>query len=118
MINELAAATQAQVTAEIVAAAVREAATATATAVRETAIAAVNVKSNEDSTALIAIAELKTKMVYLEGQINNFESTFKEIFEELKELSKGRPSWAVTILITLLSSLCVGMGTFIATHQW
>ena len=116
MINELETQTQTQITAQIVAAAVKEAATATADTVRETAIAAANVKSSEGSTALIAIEVLKTKMTALESQINGFDSTFKEIFTELKELSKGRPSWAVTWIITILTSLVVGMGTFIATR--
>ena len=116
MAHELIEETQAEVVAHIVAAAVKEAALASAQTVRETAIAAAQVRSNEDSSTLIEIGILKTEMNGLKNQINGFDSTFKEIFTELKELSKGRPSWSVTWIITILTSLCVGMGTFIATR--
>jgi uncharacterized protein (DUF1501 family) len=98
--------TQTQVTAQIVAAAVREAATATAQAVREAAAAAATVKENESSTALTAIEVLKTEMNALKCQLSELKDTFKEIIAKLDELNKGRPSWAVTVIITILSTLC------------
>jgi hypothetical protein len=98
--------TQAQITAQIVAAAVREAAQATAQAVRETATAAAMVKENEDSTSLTAIELLKLRLSSLECKIEKLDDTFKEIFAKLDEINKGRPSWAVTVIITILSTLC------------
>jgi hypothetical protein len=101
--------TQAQITAQIVAQAVTAAATATATAVRETATAAATVKENENNMAITAIEVLKTKMSALENQMAKLDNTFKEIFEKLDEISKGRPTWAVTTIIAFLSSAVVGL---------
>jgi SHS2 domain-containing protein len=98
--------TQAQITAQIVAAAVREAATATATAVRETATAAATVKENENSTAMIAIEVLKSEMKDLKCQLSELKETFKEIFKKLDEINKGRLPWAVTALISILTTAC------------
>ena len=109
MINEHETQTQTEMTAQIVAAAVREAATATAQAVRETAAAAATVMSNENNTALTAIEVLKTKMNALEMQMTKLDNTFKEIFDKLDEISKGRPTWAVATIIAFLSSAVVGL---------
>ena len=98
--------TQAQITATAVAAAVRETAAAVAVAVRETATAAATVKENESNSALTAIEVLKSEMKELKGQLSELKDTFKEIFAKLDEINKGRPSWAVTVIITILSTLC------------
>jgi prophage DNA circulation protein len=98
--------TQAQITAQIVATAVRETAAAVAAAVRETAIAAATVKENESGTALTAIEVLKTKMNAFETQMAELKNTFKDINDQLDEINKGRPSWAVTVILSILSTLC------------
>jgi hypothetical protein len=108
--------TQAMITAQIVAAAVREAATATAQAVRETATAAATVKENESNSALTAIALLQQKMVTLESQMTKLEGTFKEIFSKLDEINKGRLPWAVTALISILTTACGILATVALLH--
>jgi len=105
--------TQEQITANIIV----SAATAAAKAVAEAASAAAAVMAKESSTSSTAIAVLENKMNTLQSQQISFEGevnrrmdkldlTFEKIFAELSELSKGRPSWAVTVIITILSTLC------------
>jgi hypothetical protein len=98
--------TQAQITAQIVAAAVRETASAVATTVRETATAAAIVKENETDSALTAIALLKQKMETLECQMTKFDNTFTLMFAKLDEINKGRLPWSVTAIISILTTAC------------
>jgi SHS2 domain-containing protein len=98
--------TQAQITAQIVAAAVKEAATATAQAVRETATAAATVKESENNMAITAIAVLRTEMDALKGQLLELKDTVKEIFAKLDEINKGRLPWTVTAIISILTMAC------------
>ena len=107
---------QAQITAQIVAAAVREAAQATAQAVRETATAAA-VKENESSVAVTAIAILQTKMIALEGQMTKFDNMFTLMFAKLDEINKGRLPWAVTALISILTTACGILATVAFLHK-
>jgi hypothetical protein len=105
--------TQEQITANIIV----SAATAAAKAVAEAASAAATVMANENSTSSTAIAVLENKMNTLQNQQTSFEGevnrrmdkldlTFEKIFAELREISKGRPSWAVTAIITILTAAC------------
>jgi hypothetical protein len=103
--------TQAQITAQIVAAAVKEAATATAQAVRETATA--TVKENENSMAITAIAVLRTEMDALKGQLLELKETVKEIFAKLDEINKGRLPWTVTAIISILTMACGILATMV-----
>jgi hypothetical protein len=109
--------TQTQITAQIVAAAVREAAQATAQAVRETAQAAATVKENESGTALTAIAVLQTRQTSFEIEINKrmdkLDNTFDEIFKKLNEILQGRPPWSVVAIITILTGACTALLTYV-----
>jgi hypothetical protein len=113
---QITAQQQAQITAQIVAAAVREAATATAQAVRETATAAATVKENENNSVSTEIALLQQKMVTLEGQMTKFDNTFTLMFTKLDEINKGRLPWAVTALISLLTTACGILATVAILH--
>lgn len=115
MLNE----TQEEITAKIVA----QAATATALAVSQAAQAAAMVIAKENNTALTAIAVLQTEMTILKNQQTSFEleinrkmdglsPKFEKIFAKLDEVTLGRPTWAVTILMGGLFSLCVGLIVF------
>lgn len=113
--------TQEQTTARIVA----EAATATAKAVFEAAQAAAVIVAQENHTALTAIAVLQKEVEILKAQQTSFECEmnrkmdnlapkFEKIFDKLDEITQGRPTWAVTIIIGALLSFCVGLFTYIA----
>jgi hypothetical protein len=108
--------TQEEITAKIVA----QAATATALAVSQAAQAAAMVIAKENNTALTAIAVLQTEMTILKNQQTSFEleinrkmdnlsPKFDKIFNKLDEVTMGRPTWAVTIIMGALFSLCVGL---------
>ena len=105
--------TQEQITASVVA----SAATAAAKVVMEAAQAAAVVIAKENVTSATAVAVLENKINTLQSQQISFESevnrrmdkldsTIEKIFAKLDEIAKGRPSWAVTVIITLLSTLC------------
>lgn len=115
--------TQEQVTARIIA----QAATAAAKAVAEAAAAATLVSSNENHTALTAIAVLQTEVTTLRNQQNCFEGafnrkmdslseTFDKIFTKLDEALLGRPTWSVALVIGALFSLSVGLIVFTVTN--
>ena len=115
--------TQEQITASIVA----QAATATAKAVLEAAQAAAMVIAKENNTALTAIAVLQTEVNIIKNQQNSFEiemnrkmdslsPKFEKIYSKLDEINQGRPTWAITIIIGALFSLCVGLITFTVSH--
>jgi len=114
---------QEQTTAKIVAAA----AEAAAKAVSEAAVAAAQVASNENHTALTAIAVLQTEVSTLKNQQTCFEAefsrkmndmsvTFDKIFAKLDDALLGRPSWAVALILGALFSMCVGLIVFTATN--
>lgn len=115
--------TQQDITAHIVAAT----ATATAKAVSDAAVAAAVIVAKETSTSMAAIAVLQAKVEILNTQQISFEYeinrkidalsvTFKEVFDKLDEIIQGRPTWAVSIIMGGLSSVCVGLIVFAATH--
>jgi hypothetical protein len=108
--------TQEEITAKIVA----QAATATALAVSQAAQAAAMVIAKENNSALTAIAVLQTEMTILKNQQTSFEveinrkmdglsPKFDKIFTKLDEVTLGRPTWATTIIMGALFSLCVGL---------
>lgn len=110
--------TQEQATARIVA----SAATATANAVFEATQAAALVMAKENSATSIALAVLQTEVAIIKNQQNSLEIDMNKkmdtIFSKLDEINLGRPTYSVTAIITLLSCLCVGLGTFVLTHSW
>jgi hypothetical protein len=62
---------------------------------------------------------LDERVSVLESQMNDTRSDIRAIMEELKDLANqlvGRPSWMVTIIITILSSACVGLMVALATR--
>ena len=73
------------------------------------------------------LTELAERITGVEVRVNNLEAwlesheekqngAFKEIQQQLKEINdklNGRPSWPVSIVITVLSSLCVGLLTYL-----
>lgn len=115
--------TQEQITARIVA----QAAEATAKVVASSAQAAALVIAKENGTALTAIAVLQAEMTILKNQQTSFESEmnrkmdnlspkFDKIFGKLDEISLGRPTWAVALIIGSLFSLSVGLTVFTVTQ--
>ena len=109
---------QAQIVAAAVREVLRETAAATAQAVKETAVAAAQVMSTETNASLIAIEVLKTQMGAFKSQIDKLEGSFDGILTKLDEINKGRPSWGVAILVTLLSTCCGMMAVFIVTSTF
>jgi hypothetical protein len=105
-----------QVIAQETARIVEQAAMAAAKAVADAASAAALVMAEKTSQTSTAIAVLETKMNALQCQMNGIDINFKDIFKKLDDLSKGRPSWAVTVIISILSTACGSMTVYIATH--
>ena len=54
------------------------------------------------------------------GDLQELKKDVKEIKESIStikvELVRGRPSWAVTTLLTALFSICTGLIVFLATR--
>jgi len=54
------------------------------------------------------------------GDLQELKKDVKEIKESIStikvELIRGRPSWAVTTLLTALFSICTGLIVFLATR--
>lgn len=120
MTNEFTNETQEQSTARIIAAA----ATATAKAVAEAAQAAAAIIAKENFTALTAIAVLQSEVTTLKNQQTSFEAEinkrldgftplFDKLFTKMEELTGGRPTWAVTLILGSLLSLCTGLIVFV-----
>jgi phage-related protein len=116
--------TQEQITARIVA----QAATATASAVSEAASAAALVLAKENATVLTTIAVLGTEVNMIKNQQSSFESEvnrrmdnldpkFEKIFNKLDNVALGRPTWATSLTMGGLFSLCVGLIVFVMSHH-
>jgi len=116
--------TQEQITAKTVA----QAATATALAVSQAAQAAAVVIAKENNSTVTAIAVLQTEMTILKNQQASFESEmnrkmdnlgpkFEKIFNKLDDVSLGRPTWATSLIMGSLFSLCVGLIVFVMSHH-
>jgi len=61
---------------------------------------------------------IEARVGILESENKNQETEIKNISKDIKEIKDvllKRPSWAVTVIITLLSTICVGLivGTLI-----
>jgi hypothetical protein len=117
--------TQEQITARIVA----QAATATASAVSEAAQAAALVLAKENATVLTRVAVLqievsmiKNQQISFEGEVNrrmdNLDPKFEKIFNKLDDVALGRPTWAISLIMGGLFSLCVGLIVFVVSHPW
>lgn len=119
--------TQEQITARIVA----QTAAATAIAVSQAAQAAALVIAKEGNVAITEIAVLKSSLAILKEAQASFEtemnrkfesldvkvdSKFEKVFIKLDEIALGRPTWAVSITMGGLCSLCVGLGVFVLSH--
>ena len=115
--------TREEVTAHIVAATAQ----ATAKAVSEAAVVAAVIVAKETSSSMAAIAVLQAKVEILNSQqvsfeleinrkLDNFSKTFKDVFDKLDIIVQGRPTWGTMILMTGLSSLCVGLIVYIASY--
>lgn len=73
------------------------------------------------------LTELAERLAGVEVRVDNLENwlelhekkqndSLKEIHQQLKEINdklSGRPSWPVSIIITVLSSLCAGLLTYL-----
>ena len=120
----MAEVTQQETTAKIVAAA----ADATAKAVFQAAQAAAQVLAKENSIFTVDFALLKADVANLKNQQTTFEidmnkkidalsPQFKELNDKMDVITVGRPTWAVTWVITILSSACVGLlATLLTTY--
>lgn len=74
------------------------------------------------------MTELAERIASVEAQVDNLEnwlashekkqnSSLEKIEERLEKIQQkldGRPTWAVSVLMTFLSSLCVGLLVFLA----
>jgi len=67
----------------------------------------------EDTNARISVLEVQVKSI-LESY-GKFKDEMKADMKELKEVLLKRPSWAVSLIITALSTICVSLIVFIAT---
>lgn len=105
-----------QATARLVA----QTAASTARLVMEAAQAAAKLVAQENSTTLTAVAVMQTELIALRNQQTNFEgeckcekdaqkTTFDKLFLKLDEIIQGRPTWAVSLIITFLSCSVVGL---------
>ena len=102
-------------TADLVAEVTAVAATAAAKVVEDAAKARETVLGKENSVLSVQVAVLTTKMASLEKQVQDLDTKFDKVLCELKDLVAGRPTWAVTIMMSVLSSATVGMAIYIIT---
>lgn len=113
---------------EITANLVSSAATAAATAVMEAAKAAAQVIAAEHGTTMVQIAVLQRDVTALKDQQGIFEAsvnrrmdswtgTLKEIYAKLDDIALGRPTWAISLMMGGMFSLCVGLIVFIVTRR-
>ena len=51
-------------------------------------------------------------------RVASLEEGFTNVCQDIKEIKDkllGRPSWAVSVIITLLTTLCVGLMVYVVT---
>ena len=119
----MAAETQEQITARVVA----ETAAATAKAVLGAAQAAAAIIAKDNIVTSNAIAVLQTEMAGLKTQQASFEAEmnrkmdlldpkFEKVFAKLDQVMLGRPTWVISLAITALFSLSVGLIVYVVTH--
>lgn len=111
--------TQEQITARIV----KETATEVAKVVSEAAQAAALVLAKENNSALTTIAVLQNEMKTMKEQysevnkkLDDLSPKFEKIYNKINEIAAGKPTWAVTIIITILSTLCGSLIIFTVTN--
>lgn len=107
---------EAAVHATLVANLVTETASATARAVAEAAAAAAKVLASENGLITTAIALLRQEVSSIKDQLGANSEKMDKVTTKLNEVAEGRPSWAVTLILGLLSSLVVGMAVFVAAR--
>lgn len=49
-------------------------------------------------------------------RLDDLNATMGEHWVKTQEMAAGKPSWATTTLITMLSSITVGLAVFLLTH--
>jgi hypothetical protein len=67
----------------------------------------------------MAVAVHTERLDNIEAYQEKQNGTLAKIQNELQLIRKdfgNRPSWVVTIVITILSTLCTGMAVYILTH--
>lgn len=101
--------TEEETTARIVA----QAATATAKAVSDAAIAAAALIAKEHGVVATQVAVVQSEMGNMDKRMSCLEEALEKIFNRLNDIALGRPTWAVTVILGGLSSLCVGLVVFI-----
>ena len=60
------------------------------------------------------VASLKDRLCALEKDV---QAKFDRLELKLDQALKGRPTWTVTIIITVLSTLCTGLGVAFLTGK-
>lgn len=106
---------------------VAKAAEAAAKAVVEAAQASALVLAKEAGSTATAIAVLQSDMRNLQKQqstleleitkkIDSISSEFEGITKSLNDIAQGRPTWAISIIIALLSTVAGGLIVGIAMH--
>lgn len=103
--------------AALVANLVTETASATAKAVAEAASAAAKVLAADQGLIVTAIALLRQEVAMIKDQLGDNSQKMDKVTTKLNEVAEGRPSWAVTLILGLLSSLVVGMAVFVAARM-
>lgn len=112
---------------QLIAKTVAHTAADTAKAVMDAATAAALVLAERGTAVASSIAILKTEMANLKDQQTSFENavtrrmdeqrtSLKDIFIKLEEITQGRPTWAVAIIMGAESSLIVGLVVFLLTR--
>ena len=100
----------------------------TAHAVAEAAIAAALVVAKEhvrDETTMALLQEdvknIETQQACFEEATNkkwdSLSLTFDKVFSKLEEITLGRPTWTVSLIMGGLFSLCVGLIVFVVTRR-
>lgn len=68
-----------------------------------------------------AIAVLQEQVASLKDRVTSIEIDVQQKFDRLEakldEALKGRPTWAVTIIITTLATICTGLAVAFLTRR-
>ena len=80
------------------------------------------------SSEVMGLADWEVPVARLEGQVKTVQATLeshieaeREKWADQEETNKefrkkiDRPSWAITVILSALSSICVGLITYVAT---
>ena len=74
--------------------------------------------SEEQQKLLTIVAEqVRELQEWRKEFLSNLLQRIDRLEEKVNAALAGRPSWAVTILLAGLSSLCVGLATALLTHH-